>query len=82
VYDIDAPGIGLSTADIYRYRGNFIEYAVLGDRTSTLPVGSNFFWWARVSCTQDAQGNLLPSKDVANDNQAGTGTTSITWNLK
>ncbi|WP_324968358.1 hypothetical protein [Mycobacterium sp.] len=82
VYDIDAPGIGLSTPDIYRYRGNFVQYAVLGDRTSTLQVGSNFPWWARVSCTQDAQGNLLLSQDVAGDNQAGAGTTPITWNLK
>jgi hypothetical protein len=80
VYDIDAPGIGLSSDDIYRYRANFIEYAVLGSRASAV-IASSVAWWARVSCTQDRLGNLLISTDVSNDNQAGTGTTLISWDL-
>jgi hypothetical protein len=88
VYDIDAPGIGLPQTmdnpnDIFRYRANFLEYAVLGDRTSTLQVGSSFPWWARASCAMNQQsGEPQLSQDVANDNQVGTGTTPITWNLK
>jgi hypothetical protein len=82
VYDIDAPGIGLMSADIYRYRANFIEYAVLGNGGSTVTASTNFAWWARVSCTQDQNGTLLLSTDVSNDNKAGTGTTPISWDLQ
>jgi len=82
VYDIDAPGVGLPTADIYRYRSNFVEYAVLGDRTTTAKASADFSYFVRASCTQDAQGNLMLSNDVANDNQAGSGTSPTTWNLQ
>jgi hypothetical protein len=99
VYDIDAPGIGIgSTANIgpqppYRYRANFVEYAVLGNLASgasvptPLPVVSTYFpWWAAVSCTVDpTTGNPILSIDPVNvpgDNKAGMGTTKITWNLQ
>ena len=82
VYDIDVPGIGLASDAIYRYRANFLEYAVLGDRSSTVKVSADFPWWAAVSCTQDSVGDLRLSTDVPNDNQAGSGTTPITWNLQ
>jgi hypothetical protein len=82
VYDIDVPGIGLASDDIYRFRANFVEYAVLSDSSPPVIASPNFPWWARVSCTQDSAGNLKLSTDVNNDNQAGTGTTPITWNLQ
>jgi len=59
VYDLDAPGaVGsqlLLTAE--RYRGNFREYAELGDWVRNDPASAaeqasdDFFWFSRSSCT-------------------------------
>jgi len=81
VYDLDAPGTG-STAppgsNIYRYRGNFYEYAALPDGTI---VSSSYNFYVRVSCTKTSSGYQFVN-DVSGDNQIGPGTTPLTWNLQ
>jgi len=80
VYDLDAPGIGPPNVDgnTYRYRGNFYEFAALSDGTV---ISSQFTFYVRVSCKKTASGYQVVN-DVPNDNQIGTGTTPLTWNLQ
>jgi len=59
----------------------FLEYAVIGDRTSNVTAGT-LQYYARVSCDTDASGNPTLMTDVAGDNQAAPGTTALTWNLQ
>ena len=82
VYDVDGPGTtpGLPSG-IGRYRNNFQEYAVLGGRAATAQASGYFAWWARSSCTTNS-GSPAFSHDVSGDNQSGTGTTKISWNLQ
>jgi hypothetical protein len=86
VYDLDASGVGGGSINgvpvVERVRYNFTEFALLGDQTSKQRVGSSFSYYARVSCTVDANGNQVFSNTVAGDNQAGPGTTSLSWNLQ
>jgi hypothetical protein len=83
VYDIDGPGVTLTaggpSTDVIRQRVNFIEYAVVGDSSRATVASPNFQWYSRSSCTYPRP---LFASDVTGDNQAGTGTTPITWNLQ
>lgn len=59
VYDLDGPGPKPPVFGIQRYRGNFREYAELGDwkrgdpQSTPEQASPDFFWFARLSC----QGN-------------------------
>jgi len=59
VYDLDAPGPKPPILGIQRYRGNFREYAELGEWKTGDPLSGpeqasqDLFWFARLSC----QGN-------------------------
>lgn len=82
VYDNDGPGVPgpNDILSVTRLRANFVSYAVLG----TLDGGKaspNFNWYSRSSCTgRDANPSF--SNDFRGDNQAGTGTTPLTYNLQ
>lgn len=81
VYDLDAPGTGTSAppgSNIYRYRGNFYEYATLPDGTR---ISSNYNFYVRVSCQKTSSGYQFYN-GVSGDNQIGPGTTPLTWNLQ
>lgn len=81
VYDLDAPGTGTSAppgSNIYRYRANFYEYAALPDGTI---ISSSYNFYVRVSCTKTSSGYQFVN-DVSGDNQIGSGTTPLTWNLQ
>jgi hypothetical protein len=88
VYDIDAPGVTAPLAvttprvTVNYIRSNFVEWAVLGDATSSKQASPNFAWWARSACTFDQSGNTAFSYSISGDNQAGAGTTSTSWNLQ
>jgi hypothetical protein len=83
VFDLDPPGVGpgQSVSAPERYRTNFQEYAVLGDRTSNTVVGAPFPYYVAVSCggTLDAP---AVDKTVAGDNVAKQGVIPLTWNLQ
>jgi hypothetical protein len=85
VYDLDAPNINANTL-VSRARYNFQEYAVLGvpapPPNNPPQVGPSFAYYARMSCGTDANGNPAINNTVPGDNQAGIGTTLLTWNLQ
>jgi hypothetical protein len=81
VYDLDAPGTGTTAgpgSNIYRYRGNFYEYATLPDGTT---ISSNNNFYVRVSCVKTTSGYQFVN-DLSGDNQIGSGTTKLTWNFQ
>jgi hypothetical protein len=86
VYDLDAPGIGTSIpSTIVRMRQNFLEYAVLGSATNATPVGgSNLNWFATSSCRLGPGSTAIFVNDpsIPGDNQSGTGSTKLTYNLQ
>jgi hypothetical protein len=84
VFDLDPPSIAPGTLlnAPQRLRINFQEYAVLGDRTSTMQVGASLFYYVAVSCggtpgvpTLDYSASLL-------DNTAAPSAIPLTWNLQ
>jgi hypothetical protein len=83
VFDLDAPGIN-GSALINRVRTNFQETAVLAVPGSQAgqQVGSGLQYYTRSSCGVDGNGNPVISTTVPGDNQAGNGTTPLTWNLQ
>jgi hypothetical protein len=80
VYDLDAPVIAPVSVDgnTYRYRANFYAYAALPDGTQISP---NYYFYVRQSCTKTSVGYRFVN-DVSGDNQIGTGTTNLSWNLQ
>jgi hypothetical protein len=84
VYDLDGPGIGIASNDpsTWRVRNNFVEYAVLGDRSSNYRASSDFKWYSSTSCAPDASGQPSFKFDVSNDNRIGTGVINTSWDLK
>ena len=80
VYDTDSPGVAPISVDgnTYRYRINFYTYAVLPDGTQLSP---NYYFYLRLSCTKNTLGYQFVN-DVPGDNQIGSGTTPLTWNLQ
>jgi hypothetical protein len=86
VYDLDAPAANVDVADstgtIVRLRSNFQEYAVIGSNTSTAVVSqSNLAFYARESCVMPANGIPTFSNSISGDNQVGSGSTPLTWDL-
>lgn len=80
-YDLDAPGLNLSTFPIgttLRMRTNFIQWA---RSAQGYKLSADFSWYSRLSVTKTALGEVLQTS-VANDNKAGAGTTILTWNLQ
>jgi hypothetical protein len=80
VYDTDAPGVAPGNVDgnTYRYRINFYTYAALPDGTRISP---NYYFYVRLSCTRNTFGYQFVN-DVPGDNQIGSGSTPLTWNLQ
>jgi hypothetical protein len=80
VYDLDDPVVAPLSVDgnTYRTRINFYAYAELPDGTQISP---NYYFFVRLSCTKTAFGYQFVS-DVTGDNQIGSGTTPLTWNLQ
>jgi hypothetical protein len=89
IYDWDAPGLAIPSApqnQIRRTRNNFKAFASItidGTAVRSSPI-RNYF--VRFSMKQTAPGNgstwvILNPVDVVGDNQAGNGTTTLTWNL-
>ena len=80
VYDTDAPFVAPGNVDgnTYRYRLNFYTYAALPDGTLISP---NYYFYVRLSCTRNSFGYQFVN-DVPGDNQIGSGSTPLTWNLQ
>lgn len=89
VYDIDSPGSNLNpTAPIgliRRRRTNFRQWATVsqlqGGQTVDVRVSSDIEWFQRISIQKMRSGVQINS-DVPNDNQVGSGTTPLSWNLQ
>jgi hypothetical protein len=90
IYDLDAPGLSISTAAqdaIRRTRNNFKVFASItrgGKKVRVSPIRDCFI---RFSMKQlDAPGGknwvFLSPPDIPNDNQAGYGTTKLSLNLQ
>jgi hypothetical protein len=81
VYDLDAPGTGNGPSQplgrILRIRTNYRQWAVFG----TMKVSDDFLWFSRLSVIKMSSGDQLYD-DVSGDNKAGSGTTSLSWNLQ
>jgi len=79
VYDLDAPVLAPVSIDgnTYRVRLNFYAYATLGDGITS----PDYYFYVRLSCTRTSFGYKLV-KDVSGDNQVGSGTSSLSWNLQ
>jgi hypothetical protein len=86
VYDLDVPAVGTTnSANVVRVRFNFLEYSVLASDSSKTQIGT-LNWFSRSSCKLDPNDptgtTAVFSADVAGDNQAGGGTTVLSWNLQ
>jgi hypothetical protein len=81
VYDLDAPTVAPVSIDgnTYRVRLNFYAYATLGDGITR--ISPAYYFYVRLSCTRTAFGYQFVS-DVSGDNQVGSGTSSLSWNLQ
>jgi hypothetical protein len=81
VYDLDAPGYGSDTTNpvgtIWRKRENFLEWAEF----ENVRVSSDLSWFSCISIEKTSAGDVVKS-GVTNDNRAGTGGISLTWNLQ
>jgi hypothetical protein len=64
---------------VLRYRGNFSTFASTRDGT-VLSYGYNF--WVHSSCTKTSGGVVQFVNDVPGDNQIGSGSAALTWNLQ
>jgi len=91
IYDLDTPGTQIAVASagtIARYRGNFEAFATLpwSDPPPDFVRASAIRqYYVRFSIKQvDAPtgNNWVVINDVAGDNSAGYGTTSLAWNLQ
>ena len=82
VYDLDGPGIGADTSpvgSIIRQRANFREYATVDGNQ----VSGDLATYSRVSVKKTSNNTIVQVQaDISNDNEAGTGTTNLTWNLQ
>ena len=84
VFDLDPPGTqwGPSPSTPRRFRTNFSEYAVLGDRSSTAQAGPSFPFYVAVSCGGTAAAPALDYTASSNDNAANPNSIPLTWNLQ
>jgi|SRR5215469_3692010 len=81
VYDLDAPTVAPVSIDgnTYRVRLNFYAYATLADGVTQ--ISPDYYFYVRLSCTRTAFGYQLVT-DVSGDNQVGSRTSSLSWNLQ
>jgi hypothetical protein len=89
IYDTDAPGYAPQIAEpggtVARYRANFKAFASISVGTTEVRVSPIRTYFVRFSITQtDAPNgfNWVVRNDVTGDNQAGYGTTLLTWDLQ
>ena len=82
IYDLDAPSSATFPEDVTRNRFNFHSFAVFAG--STKEIGMGLDWYARSSCRADhpRTGPAQFVRDIPGDNQAATGTTAVTYNLR
>ncbi|HYE72526.1 MAG TPA: hypothetical protein VEF04_04310, partial [Blastocatellia bacterium] len=89
IYDLDAPGTGTTSSApigrIVRQRVNFTEYATIqvyqNGQVVQAKCSSNLQWYSCISIEKTSSGDVLKT-GVTGDNQAGTGTIPLTWNLQ
>ncbi|MEE8583845.1 MAG: hypothetical protein V3T83_03235 [Acidobacteriota bacterium] len=86
VYDLDSPGARLlppaGILEERRQRLNAVQWAVL-DNEQGPKASVDLHWFSRISVKMDVFfGRLVLSEDVPGDNQAGRGTTPLSWNLQ
>jgi len=90
IYDLDAPGLFLDTADqnrIRRTRNNFKVFASItrgGKKVQVSPIRECFirFSMKQIDAPSGKNWVLLTPPDIPNDNQAGYGTTKLSLNLQ
>jgi hypothetical protein len=88
IYDLDAPGLTMVTTPqnwIRRMRFNFKEFASITIDGTAIRASNIFEGFVRFSIKQTAAptgSTWVLSNDVAGDNNAGPGTTKVTWDLK
>lgn len=78
---MDGPGIdpGNSTVGtIARLRANFREYATVDN----VQVSADLNTYIRISVRKTMNGDVIHvQSNITDDNQTGTGSTNLTWNL-
>jgi len=88
IYDLDAPGtyrVDAPANEIRRMRANFKAFATAPLREDDVRASFVTSYFVRISIKQvDAPTgmNWILVNDVPGDNQAGYGTTPLTWNLQ
>ena len=83
VYDLDAPGVSLSSPSnpndsILRARTNYRQWATVD---GGVRVSDDLQWFSRLSIRKTVIGDVLQS-DIPGDNMAGSGLTNVSWNLQ
>lgn len=89
IYDFDAAGLAIPASpqnQIRRTRNNFRAFAsitIIGTPVRCSPISSYFirFSMKQIGAPSGTNWILLSPTDVMNDNQAGAGTTNLSWNL-
>jgi len=89
IYDWDAPGLSVATApenQIKRTRNNFKAFASItvdGTAVRCSPVREYFvrFSMKQLDAPNGTNWVVIAPPDVANDKQAGNGTTKLSWDL-
>ncbi|HWF08832.1 MAG TPA: choice-of-anchor X domain-containing protein [Bryobacteraceae bacterium] len=91
IYDLDAPGLDTSVVspqnEIRRTRNNFKSFASITVGGSSVRASQPQEYLVRFTMKQTAAPTgstwvLLAPPDVASDNQAGNGSTNLTWDLQ
>jgi hypothetical protein len=89
VYDIDGPGLDFANGSfgvIARSRTNYTQWVSVnqangGTSAADVRVSNNFQWFDTLSVIQNSDGSKSVNTDVLGDNQIGSGTTSLAWDL-
>jgi hypothetical protein len=78
IYDLDGPGPGQPAVGNTRpFRVNFEEWVEYRD----VRASAVFAWFSRASRKRTSTSEVYEAS-FGSDNQAGTGTTALTWNLQ
>ena len=88
VYDLDAPGINITSGpqgSILRRRTNWKQWASVfqmnGNNPEYVRVSDDINWYQRLSIILTMNLITQPINDVSGDNTIGAGTTALTWNF-
>lgn len=89
IFDLDNPGFDLvgatTVGTIRRRRTNFRQWATVSQNdagtTKDVRVSEDITWFQRLSVKYVGLPATQLSYDVSNDNEIGSGTTPLTWNL-